>query len=94
MLLISRATGGVGLNIPVANVVILCGPWWKSEWERQAIKRAHRPGQTREVIAIRMQADNCALETYKAELRDKKHRHDSKIATFATLTEDLVGINR
>jgi len=60
------------LNIPAANVVILYGPWWKSKWEQQAIKRAHRPGQTREVIAIRMQADNCKVETYKAKIRDKK----------------------
>jgi SNF2 family DNA or RNA helicase len=27
VMLILRATGGVGLNIMSANVVILCGPW-------------------------------------------------------------------
>jgi SNF2 family DNA or RNA helicase len=84
VLLISRATGGVGLNIPAANVVILCGPWWKSEWERQAIKRAHRPGQTREVLAIRMRADNCALEHYKAGLRDRKNKDNSRVVLNIT----------
>ncbi|RDL35313.1 uncharacterized protein BP5553_07244 [Venustampulla echinocandica] len=70
VLLISRATGGVGWNIAAASVVILCGPWWKSQWEHweQAIKRAHRPGQTREVLANKMEADNCALEGYKVGL--------------------------
>lgn len=54
VLLISRAAGGVGLNITSGNVVILSSPWWKMEWETQAIKRAHRTGQRREVVAIRM----------------------------------------
>ena len=75
VLLISRAAGGVGLNITEPNVVILCGPWWKTEWEAQAIKRAHRPGQTRDVYTIRILADNCDVEVYKAGVRDKKHRH-------------------
>jgi SNF2 family DNA or RNA helicase len=74
----------VGLNIPAANVVILYGPWWKSKWEQQAIKRAHRPGQTREVIAIRMQANNCRVETYRAKIRDKKHKHNSTIVRQIT----------
>jgi SNF2 family DNA or RNA helicase len=90
VLLISRATGGVGLNITTANVVILCGPWWKSEWEKQAIKRAHRPGQTREVVAIRMQANNCLVEDYKAKIRDRKHKDNSKIIAHITRKDGVV----
>ncbi|MCJ1435725.1 hypothetical protein MMC27_005100 [Xylographa pallens] len=90
VLLISRAAGGVGLNIPAANVVILCGPWWKSEWEGQAIKRAHRPGQTREVHAIRLKAENCALEDYKAGVRDKKNKHNSQIVLSITRKDGVV----
>jgi SNF2 family DNA or RNA helicase len=84
ILLISRATGGIGLNIPAANIVILCSPWWKSEWETQAIKRAHRPGQTRPVLAFRLLAANCAMETYKASIRDKKNKHNSRIVAHIT----------
>jgi SNF2 family DNA or RNA helicase len=47
VLLMTRAAGGVGLKIPCANVVILCGPWWKKEWEIQAAKRVWCPGQRR-----------------------------------------------
>jgi SNF2 family DNA or RNA helicase len=90
VLLISRAAGGIGLNITAANVVILCGPWWKSEWEQQAIKRAHRPGQTREVLAIKMEADNCALEAYKVGVRDKKNRHNSQIVRHITRKDGVV----
>lgn len=90
VLLISRAAGGVGLNITAANVVIICGPWWKREWEVQAIKRAHRPGQTRRVLAIRIGAKNCAIETYKAGVRDKKHRHNSKIVHQITRNDGEV----
>ena len=32
-----------------------------------------------EVIAIRMQADNYRVETYKAKIRDKKHKHNSPV---------------
>ncbi len=90
VLLISRATGGVGLNITAANVVILCGPWWKKEWELQAIKRAHRPGQMREVVAIRLEADNCEVEAYKAGVRDKKSRHNSMIVQHITRKDGIV----
>jgi SNF2 family DNA or RNA helicase len=85
VLLASRAAGGIGLNITTANKVIICGPWWKIELEEQAIKRAHRPGQTREVEAVKVQAD-CEIETYKVEIRDSKHKHNSKIV--ASITRD------
>ncbi|KAF4629929.1 hypothetical protein G7Y89_g8210 [Cudoniella acicularis] len=84
VLLISRAVGGVGLNITAANVVILCGPWWKSEREKQAIKLSHRVGQTREVYAFRVMANCCGVEAYKAGVRDKKDKHNSKIISHIT----------
>jgi SNF2 family DNA or RNA helicase len=90
VLLASRAAGGAGLNITTANVVILCGPWWKIEWEQQAIKRSHRPGQTREVLAFKMMASNCSLDIYKAAVRDKKHRHNLKIITQITRQDGIV----
>jgi SNF2 family DNA or RNA helicase len=79
VLLISRGAGGVGLNITAANVVILCSPWWKVGWEKQAIKRAHRTGQKRKVWAGRVVAANCDMDLYKARTRDKKNRHNAKI---------------
>ena len=36
VLLASRGTGGEGLNIQCANVLLRCGPWWKASWDIQA----------------------------------------------------------
>lgn len=90
VLLISRAAGGLGLNIPAANIVILCGPWWRSEWETQAIKRAHRLGQTRKVLAFKMVADNCEMESFKAKTRDKKSKDNSRIMEAITRKDGVI----
>src|SRR5690625_1415155 len=53
--LISQITAeGVGLNIQAANVVVLCEPQWKPSTEEQAISRAYRMGQSRNVIVYRL----------------------------------------
>jgi SNF2 family DNA or RNA helicase len=83
VLLMSRAAGGVGLNVVSANVVIQCGPWWKAEWETQALKRAWNQGQLREVTYILLQAD-CAAEAYKVIIRDRKHRFNNRLVTDVT----------
>ncbi|WP_172372186.1 SNF2-related protein [Sporosarcina jiandibaonis] len=46
--------GGVGLNIQAANIVILCEPQWKPSIEEQAISRAYRMGQSRNVVVYRL----------------------------------------
>lgn len=53
--LVSQITaGGVGVNIQAANVVILCEPQWKPSMEEQAISRAYRMGQSRNVVVYRL----------------------------------------
>jgi len=90
VLLISRAARGIGLNIPAANVVILYGPWWKVEWEVQAIKRAHRSGQKRKVSAFRMIAFNYEMDMYKAHTRDKKNKHNARIMDQITREDGVM----
>merc|ERR1719195_1445007 len=53
VILISLKAGGEGLNLQVANHVFLLDPWWNPAGELQAIQRAHRIGQTKEVKAVR-----------------------------------------
>jgi SNF2 family DNA or RNA helicase len=52
--LISLKAGGVGLNLTVADYVYIVDPWWNPAAEAQAIDRAHRIGQKRNVFAYKM----------------------------------------
>ncbi len=51
--LISLKAGGVGLNLTQADYVFIIDPWWNPAAEAQAISRAHRIGQDKQVIAYR-----------------------------------------
>lgn len=51
--LISLKAGGVGLNLTQADYVFIIDPWWNPAAEAQAIARAHRIGQNKQVIAYR-----------------------------------------
>jgi superfamily II DNA or RNA helicase len=54
--LISLKAGGLGLNLTAADYVYLLDPWWNPAVEAQAIDRAHRIGQSRNVMAYRLVA--------------------------------------
>ncbi|HIE97869.1 MAG TPA: DEAD/DEAH box helicase [Fuerstia sp.] len=69
--LISLKAGGLGLNLTAADYVFLLDPWWNPAVEAQAIDRAHRVGQTRNVFAYRMICRD-TVEEKIAELQQKK----------------------
>jgi superfamily II DNA or RNA helicase len=69
--LISLKAGGLGLNLTAADYVFLLDPWWNPAAEAQAIDRAHRIGQTRQVFAYRLICHN-TVEEKIAELQTKK----------------------
>ncbi|CAI6265885.1 unnamed protein product [Periconia digitata] len=50
VLLIDVACGALGLNLNAASVVLIVNPINRPEIQAQAIKRAHRIGQTKEVL--------------------------------------------
>ncbi len=51
--LISIKAGGTGLNLTAADYVFVLDPWWNPFVEKQAIARAHRIGQDKNVIALK-----------------------------------------
>jgi hypothetical protein len=71
LFLISLKAGGLGLNLTAADYVFLLDPWWNPAVEAQAIDRAHRVGQTKQVFAYRLICRG-TVEEKIAELQVKK----------------------
>ena len=71
--LISLKAGGVGLNLTKADYVFMLNPWWNPAAEAQAINRAHRIGQTRNVFVYRFISTE-TIEEKIALLQDKKNK--------------------
>jgi SNF2 family DNA or RNA helicase len=53
LFLISLKAGGLGLNLTGADYVFLLDPWWNPAVEKQAINRAHRIGQKKNVFVYK-----------------------------------------
>ncbi|KAH0559985.1 hypothetical protein GP486_003501 [Trichoglossum hirsutum] len=71
-LLITSGTGGVGLNIAHASIIIQLEPWWNQNQELQAITRLHRRGQTKVVKYICMEATNSDIDVEIICVQNKK----------------------
>nr|WP_321452040.1 DEAD/DEAH box helicase [uncultured Carboxylicivirga sp.] len=69
--LISLKAGGVGLNLVEADYVFVLNPWWNPAAEAQAVNRAHRIGQTKNVFVYKfISADS--IEEKIMRLQEKK----------------------
>ena len=69
--------GGTGLNIQSASVVIICEPQFKPSIENQAISRAYRMGQTRNVLVYRLLCDETVDEKITQRLESKQEIFDA-----------------
>lgn len=70
-------SGGTGLNIQAASVVILCEPQLKPSTEHQAIARAYRMGQARTVLVYRLLCDDTIDERLLERLVEKQRVFDA-----------------
>ncbi|MBO4473567.1 MAG: hypothetical protein J5750_01500 [Clostridiales bacterium] len=70
-------SGGTGLNIQSASVVVLCEPQYKPSTENQAIGRAHRMGQTRDVLVHRLLCPNTVDERMLELVEAKQAEFDT-----------------
>ncbi|KAI9203791.1 SNF2 family N-terminal domain-containing protein [Polychytrium aggregatum] len=73
VMLISLKCGSLGLNLTVANRVLMMDIWWNPALEDQAIDRVHRIGQTRDVLVTRLTIVS-TVEDRILKLQEKKHR--------------------
>ena len=69
--------GGTGLNIQSASVIVFCEPQIKPSIENQAISRAYRMGQVRDVLVYRLLADDTIDEQIMELLQNKQQQFDS-----------------
>ena len=69
--------GGTGLNIQAASVVVFCEPQLTPAIENQAIARAYRMGQTRDVLVYRLLADETIDERMLEILSNKQMEFDA-----------------
>ncbi|MBM7051485.1 DEAD/DEAH box helicase [Rothia sp. ZJ1223] len=79
--LISLKAGGFGLNLTQADYVFIMDPWWNPAAEDQAVDRAHRIGQTKNVMVYRLVSAG-TIEEKVMELKE------SKAALFDAVVDD------
>ena len=89
LFLISLKAGGLGLNLHAAEYVYLLDPWWNPSVEAQAIDRAHRIGQTRQVFAYRLIARDTVEEKVLELQKTKRDLADAIITADNSLLHSL-----
>jgi len=89
LFLISLKAGGLGLNLTAAEYVFLLDPWWNPAVEAQAIDRAHRIGQTRQVFAYRLIAKDTVEEKVLQLQQTKRDLADAIISADNSLIGKL-----
>jgi len=71
VILVSLKAGNAGLNLTAASQVIIMDPFWNPYIEMQAVDRAHRIGQQRDVKVHRILVQD-TVEDRIVELQEKK----------------------
>ncbi|WP_316803952.1 DEAD/DEAH box helicase [Pedobacter nototheniae] len=87
--LISLKAGGIGLNLTEADYVYLVDPWWNPAVENQAIDRAYRIGQHKNVMAVRLICPDTIEEKIMKLQATKKDLVKDLIQTDGSLFKSL-----
>ncbi|KAJ9292882.1 hypothetical protein DTO271G3_8329 [Paecilomyces variotii] len=76
--LLTTRAGGLGINLTTADIVVLYDSDWNPQADLQAMDRAHRIGQTKQVIVFRFVTEN-AIEEKVLERAAQKLRLDQLV---------------
>lgn len=76
--LLTTRAGGLGINLTSADVVVLYDSDWNPQADLQAMDRAHRIGQTKQVMVFRFVTEN-AIEEKVLEKAAQKLRLDQLV---------------
>jgi len=88
-MMLSLMAGGVGLDLPGANHVVLYDRWWNPAVEDQAVDRVHRIGQEREVIVFTITAKGTLEEKIEQKLLQKRNIFDLVIRPDELLRKEI-----
>ena len=85
--MLSTRAGGLGINLMTANIVIIFDSDWNPQADLQAIDRAHRIGQKKQVLVFRLITDN-TIEERIMERADMKLALDNLVIQQGRLTDN------
>ncbi|XP_024543984.1 uncharacterized protein LOC9654887 [Selaginella moellendorffii] len=71
LFLLSIRAGGIGVNLQAADTVIIFDTDWNPQVDLQAQARAHRIGQKRDVLVLRLETVNTIEEQVRASAEHK-----------------------
>ena len=89
VLLMTLKTGGVGLNLTVADTVFIFEPWWNKAAEEQAINRLHRFGQKAKVHSYSIITRDTIEEKILQLQKQKTKLFEGLIGTDSTSSKQL-----
>lgn len=78
LFLLTTRAGGLGINLTSADIVVLFDSDWNPQADLQAMDRAHRIGQTKQVVVYRFITEN-AIEEKVLERAAQKLRLDQLV---------------
>lgn len=78
LFLLTTRAGGLGINLTSADIVVLFDSDWNPQADLQAMDRAHRIGQTKQVVVFRFVTEN-AIEEKVLERAAQKLRLDQLV---------------
>ncbi len=90
LFLISLKAGGVGLNLTEADYVFILDPWWNPAAEMQALNRAHRIGQDKNVFVYRF----ITKDTVEEKIVKLQQKKKDLAELFVTSDSTIAGMTR
>ncbi|CAH1390903.1 unnamed protein product [Nezara viridula] len=91
--MLSTRAGGLGINLATADVVILYDSDWNPQMDLQAMDRAHRIGQKKQVKVFRMITEN-TVEEKIVERAEIKLRLDKLVIQQGRLVDNKTALNK
>merc|ERR1711981_561149 len=91
--MLSNRAGGLGINLYTADVVILYDSDWNPQMDLQAMDRAHRIGQLKQVRVFRMVTENTVDEKI-VERASVKLRLDRMVIQQGRLAEQKANLGK